>query len=129
MRTRLSLSTAYRALALVALVVTWTYNGRYILGGGGLGPTEFFGAAFANDLTQAITLDVYLAALAFSIWVVSASRSGCAVRRPWLYVALCWAIGLAIALPLYLAAREDLQRSPGPSGAGDCVPANDRSRR
>lgn len=107
-------STAYRTLAFAAFVVTWYFNGRYILGGGGLGPTEFLGAAFANDLTQAITLDVYLAALAFSIWVVRESRSGIAVRRPWLYVALCFGIGLAIALPLYLAAREDLSRHRKP---------------
>jgi Terpene cyclase DEP1 len=107
MSLRLPMSTVYRALAFVAFVVTWTFNVRYILGGGGLGPSEFFGAAFANDLTQAITLDVYLAALAFAIWVMREARSGIAVRRPWLYVALCFGIGLAIALPLYLAARED----------------------
>ncbi|RZS46640.1 uncharacterized protein DUF2834 [Sphaerotilus mobilis] len=107
--------TVYRALALLAFVVTWTYNGRYILGGGGLGPAEFFGAAFANDLTQAITLDVYLAALVFSIWVVRESRRGVAVRWPWLHVAICFGIGLAIALPLYLAAREDLRRDISPT--------------
>ena len=105
MRKQSPLIFVYYALAVVGFMATWYYNGQYILQGGGLGPNEFFGAAFANPLTTAITLDVYLAALVFSIWVVSdAKRSQ--VKWPWLYVVLCFAAGLAIAYPLYLARRE-----------------------
>ncbi len=99
-----NLVIVYYALALLSLVATWFYNAQYIMNGGGLGPSEFFGAAFANPLTTAITLDVYLAAAVFSIWVVNDAKHA-QVKWPWLYVVLCFAAGLAIAFPLYLARR------------------------
>lgn len=98
-------SLIYYALAVVGLVATWYYNGQYMLNGGGLAPQEFFGAAFANALTTAITIDVYLSALVFSVWVVSDAKR-LAVKWPWLYIVLCFFVGLAIAMPLYLACRE-----------------------
>lgn len=100
-----TLATLYYTLALIGLLVTWYYNGQYLLNGGGLGPDAFFGSAFANALTTAITLDVYFAALVFSVWVFSDSRRH-ALKRPWRYVVLCFGVGLAIAFPLYLANRE-----------------------
>lgn len=95
----------YYTLALVGLLATWYYNGQYFLSGGGLGPNEFFGAAFANFLTTAITVDVYLSALVFSVWVISDSKR-ISIKWPWLYIAMCFFIGLAVAFPLYLAQRE-----------------------
>lgn len=96
---------AYDALAVLGLLATWPFNLQYLLQGGSLAPQAFFGAAFANALTTAITIDIYIAALAFSVFaVVDARRSG--VKRPWLYVLLCFCVGLAIAFPLYLARRE-----------------------
>lgn len=105
MNKKSNLTTLYYALALVGFFATWYYNGQYILNGGGLGPNEFFGAAFANLLTTAITIDVYLAALVFSVWVITDAKR-VSVKWPWLYVVLCFSIGLAISLPLYLANRE-----------------------
>lgn len=100
-----ALSSLYYLLAVIGLLATWYYNGQYILNGGGLGPNEFFGAAFANSLTSAITIDIYLSALVFSVWVVSDAQR-LSIKRSWLYVALCFCVGLAISLPLYLASRE-----------------------
>ena len=105
MNKKSSLTTLYYALALVGFLATWYHNGRYLLSGGGFGPDEFFGAAFANSLTTAITIDVYLAALVFSVWVINDSKRT-AQQWPWLYVVLCFVVGLAIALPMYLARRE-----------------------
>lgn len=99
------LTTLYYVLAMTGLVTTWYYNGQYLLNGGGLGPKEFFEAAFSNSLTTAITIDVYLCALVFSVWVISDAKR-LSVKRPWLYVALCFTVGLAISLPVYLATRE-----------------------
>ena len=76
---------ALRALALLALVTTWFFNLAYFAGGGSVLPQVFFRDAAANALTTAITLDVYLAALAFSAWVLAERR----VRRPWGYVLDC----------------------------------------
>lgn len=101
------LPTLYYALALAGLAATGYFNGLYLLNGGGLGPGEFFGAAMANALTTAITIDVYLAALVFSVWVVIDSKRT-ALKRPWLYIVLCFLVGLAVAFPLYLARREVL---------------------
>ncbi len=99
------LAGVYDGIALLGLVATWPFNLQYLLQGGSLAPAAFFGTAFANVLTTAFTLDLLIAALAFAVFAMTdARRSG--VRRPWLYVLLCFGTGLAIALPLYLARRE-----------------------
>lgn len=105
MKNKSNLVLLYQLLAVIGFLATWYYNGQYILNGGGLMPDEFFGAAFANVLTTAITIDVYLSAIVFSIWVVSDSKHH-NIKWPWLYIALCFLVGLAISLPLYLAGRE-----------------------
>jgi hypothetical protein len=87
------------ALAACGLLLPWYHNIAYFLQGGSLAPQVFWRDAMANALTTAITLDVYIAAAAFAAWVLWHRRA----RRPWLYVLACFAIGLAFALPLYLA--------------------------
>ena len=95
-------------LALVGLVVPWYFNLAYFQAGGSIAPQVFWGHAFANALTTSITLDVYLAALAFSAWV--AADRGLGAWR-WAYIAACFAIGLSFALPLYLAQRGGVRAS------------------
>lgn len=95
------------ALAILGLVLPWYYNVAFFAGGGGIAPSVFFGAAFANPLTTAITIDVYIAALAFSVAVLRERALG---RRRWLYVVACFGIGLAFALPLALADRARSKR-------------------
>ena len=97
----------YFVLAAVGLVVTWYFNIQFFAGGGSVAPESFFGSAFANPLTTAITVDIYWAALVFSIWAVLERRRPDS-PRPWLYIALCFAVGLAFALPLYLGRRAQL---------------------
>ena len=86
-------------LALVGLVIPWIFNLRYFAAGGGVLPGEFFGAAFANSLTTAITLDVYLAALSFSVAVAADRTAG---RARWWAVPATFGVGLSFALPGYL---------------------------
>lgn len=88
-------------LSALGLVLPWVFNLRYFAAGGSVVPSVFWSDAFANALTTAITLDVYLAAAAFSVWVLHERR----LRRPWLYVLMCFGLGLAFVLPLYLARR------------------------
>ena len=59
----------------------------------------FFRDAFANALTSAITLDVYLSALAFSAGVALDVAAG---RRRWWALPATFLIGLSFALPGYL---------------------------
>ena len=89
-------------LALAGLALPWYFNVRYFLSGGSVMPDVFWRDAFANALTTGMTLDVYLAALAFSAWVAADRSLG---ARRWLYIAACFGIGLAFVMPLYLAQR------------------------
>lgn len=105
-------SRVYLVLALAGLVLTWFFNLQYFLSGGSVAPGRFWADAMANPLTSAITLDVYLSALVFAVWVwrdtATAGR-----WRALAWVALCFGIGLAVALPLYLA-RRDSAAAPRP---------------
>ncbi|MEZ5657844.1 MAG: DUF2834 domain-containing protein [Burkholderiaceae bacterium] len=86
-------------LALAGLVAPWWFNLAYLGAGGSLAPGAFFGAAFANPLTTAITIDVYLAALAFCFGVALDTAAG---PRRWWVLPLTFGVGLAFTLPLYL---------------------------
>jgi hypothetical protein len=89
----------FAVLALVGLVVPWWFNVRYLSAGGSLAPGDFFSAAFANPLTTAITLDVYLAAVAFSVAVARDTDAG---PHRWWAIPLTFGVGLSFALPLYV---------------------------
>jgi uncharacterized membrane protein YhaH (DUF805 family) len=95
----------YAVAAFIGLVATWYFNLQYFAGGGSVAPAAFFSAAGANALTTAITIDVYIAAVVFSAWVIT-ERKRHRAPRPGLYIVLCFAVGLAFAFPLYLAVRE-----------------------
>lgn len=99
------LARLYLALALAGLVVTWFFNLRYFLSGGSVAPDRFWADAMVNPLTSAITVDVYLSALVFSVWVWR-ETARVSRWRAMAWIALCFGIGLAIALPLYLARRD-----------------------
>ena len=99
-----SLPALYFVLAAVGLIATWYYNILYFSEGGGIAPGQFFGAAFANNLTTAITIDIYLSALVFSVWVWFESKAK-SLKWPLLYIAVCFGVGLAVALPLFLGVR------------------------
>ena len=103
---------AFYGLAGLGLIVPWVFNWRYFSQGGSLSPSVFWPDAFANALTGSITFDVYLSALVFSVWVLCERR----LPRPWPYVLMCFGVGLAFALPLYLARR------PGPGSAPVAFP-------
>jgi MFS-type transporter involved in bile tolerance (Atg22 family) len=89
-------------LAVAGLLLPWYFNLAYFAGGGSVAPAVFFRDAFANSLTTAITADVYLAALAFSVGVAADRRMS---KARWLAIPVCFGIGLAVALPLYLLWR------------------------
>jgi Terpene cyclase DEP1 len=87
------------ALTVIGLAVPWYFNLQYFAGGGSVAPEVFFRDALANPLTSAITLDVYLAALAFCVGVTLDRDAGS--RRWWAWPAT-FLIGLSFALPGYL---------------------------
>lgn len=95
---------AYYVLAALGLVLPWACHLRFLASGGSFAPGPFLAAVTANPLTTGITIDVYLAAVVASVWMVGDARSR--GRRAWAYVVMCFALGLAFAWPLYLARRE-----------------------
>jgi hypothetical protein len=95
----------YLLLAGFGLAATWYFNIMYMQAGGSFAPGPFWANAFANYLTASLTLDVYVAALAFSVWVVPESRRT-GIRWPAIYVMLTFLGALAFAFPLFLAVRE-----------------------
>ncbi len=91
---------ALAILLALGLLLPWSvYLHHFLWEGGAI--TQFFQHATVNAVSTAITLDVYLAALGFSLWVAWERR----VRRPWAYMVLCFGVGLSVALPLYLLRR------------------------
>jgi hypothetical protein len=87
------------ALAIAGLVLPWHYNLLYFAHGGSVLPGVFFQHAFANPLTTAITIDVYIAAAAFSVGVAVDRTAGGA---RWWAIPLTLLVGLSFALPAYL---------------------------
>ena len=97
-------------LAVAGLLLPWRFNLLYFAGGGSVLPGVFFGDAFANPLTTAITLDVYLAAVAFSVGVARDKMAG---RSRWWAVPAAFLLGLSFALPGYLWWRHGRDRVRG----------------
>lgn len=99
------LALVYFILAFLGLSTTWYCNVLYFAEGGGIAPSQFFDTAFANNLTTAITVDIYLSALVFSVWVWFEAKNN-HLKWPIIYITLCFGIGLAVALPMFLGVRE-----------------------
>jgi hypothetical protein len=109
-------------LTVAGLLLPWYFNLAYFAAGGSIAPAIFFRDAFANPLTTAITADVYLAALAFGVGVAADRGMG---KARWVAIPLCFGIGLAVALPLYLLwragpARFSAAQKPGRAQAAGC---------
>ncbi len=97
------LCTAYAAIALVALVATWSQNILFFRDGG-----NFFGfweATKANPASRSITVDIALLLLAVAIlMVIEARRLG--VKYVWAYILGGFMIAISVTFPLFLLARE-----------------------
>ncbi len=97
------LCAVYAAIALVALVATWSQNILFFRDGGSL--MGFWEATKANPASRSITADIALLLLAVSIlMVIEARRLG--VRFVWAYILGGFAIAISVTFPLFLLARE-----------------------
>lgn len=93
----------YAALALGALIATWTFNIAHIIHGGSA--VDFFTDGYVNYVASSLTNDLlFLTAAAIVFMVVDARRTG--VRFVWVYIVLSFAIAISVMFPLYLIARE-----------------------
>jgi hypothetical protein len=97
------LCAAYAAIALVALVATWSQNILFFRGGGDF--MGFWEATKANHASRSITVDIALLLLAVAIlMVIEARRLG--VKFVWAYIIGGFLIAISVTFPLFLLARE-----------------------
>jgi Terpene cyclase DEP1 len=94
----------YGAIAVAALIATWSQNLAYLDK-----PARFL-LDFMNDskvtpASRSLTVDILLFALAATIlMVIEARKHG--VKYVWLYIAGGFAVAISVTFPLFLIARE-----------------------
>jgi hypothetical protein len=110
-RSRRILCAAYAAVALLALVGTWSQNLAYFRGDEGpaagflFATGRFWMDTLATPASTSITVDLLLLLLPlFALMIVEARRTG--VRFPWLYIVLGCLVAISVTFPLYLIERE-----------------------
>jgi hypothetical protein len=95
----------YAAIALAALVATWSQNLAFFAQSPDAGVAGFLRAAYANPAAASLVNDLWFLGLAALVFmVVEARRVG--VRFVWLYVALSFLVAVSVTVPLFLLARE-----------------------
>jgi hypothetical protein len=110
-RSRLLLCVAYGAVALLALIATWSQNLSYFhpeegwLLGFVRATGRFWPATLATPASVSITVDIGLFFLAAAaLMIIEARRLD--MRFAWLYVVFGILIAISVTFPLFLIARE-----------------------
>jgi Terpene cyclase DEP1 len=110
-RSRQLLCIVYGAIALLALIATWSQNLSYFRSEDGLvrgfvlATARFWPDTLTTPAGVSITVDLgffFLAAAVFM--VIEARRLG--IRFVWLYVILGLLVAISVTFPLFLIARE-----------------------
>lgn len=105
MKPRTVLCVFYGALALVALVATWSQNLAYFAGGGAAAGGAFLADLRVNPASRSISVDIALLFLAAAVFMVlEARRLG--IRFVWAYIVGGMLIAISVTFPLFLVARE-----------------------
>ena len=95
----------YAALAVAALIGTWSQNLAFFAQQGSASPVAFVRAAFANPAASSIGIDILFFSLAAFVWMgVEAQSLG--IRGLWVYILLSFLIAVSVMFPLFLIARE-----------------------
>ena len=97
------LCAVYIAIALVALIATWSQNILFFNGGGSF--LGFWEATKTNPASRSITVDIALLLLSVAILMVIESRR-VGVKYVWAYILAGFLIAISVAFPLFLLARE-----------------------
>ncbi len=101
------LIATYFLLSVLGLVATWYYNFQYFAASDSINFVPYLKTLLVNPATTAVTIDIYFAALVFSVWAVQESKR-VGMRWPVIYIVLCFGVGIAFAFPLFLAIREKI---------------------
>jgi hypothetical protein len=110
----------YAAIALVALIATWSQNVAYLGDPAGF-VTDFVADLSATPASRSFSADLILLYLSASIFMVSEARRR-GIRFVWAYIVLGALIAISVTFPLFLIAREvRIDRTGSPLRAGDVV--------
>jgi len=104
--TRQYLCLFYAAIALVALVATWSQNLTYYIGDHpAADPLQYLLDLKASAAARSFTVDIGFFLLAGTgLMVVEARKLG--IKWVWLYVIFGFIIAISVTFPLFLIARE-----------------------
>ena len=110
-RSRQLLCAAYAAIAVLALVGTWTQNVSYfhaddgLVTGFALATGRFWAATLATPASISVAVDLALFFVAAAAFMVVEARR-LEIRGVWLYVILGFLVAISVTFPLFLIARE-----------------------
>jgi hypothetical protein len=100
-----ALCFTYGAIALGALVATWSQNLAFLRAPESGGLLGFIEAASANAASRSIGFDLGFFCLAACVWMVVEARR-LRIRFVWAYIALSFVVAVSVMFPLFLLARE-----------------------
>jgi hypothetical protein len=108
----------YAAIALIALIATWSQNVAYLGDPAGF-VTDFVADLSATPASRSFSADLLLVSAAASVLMVSEARRH-RIRFVWAYIVLGVLIAISVTFPLFLIARElRLDRTGSPLRAVD----------
>jgi hypothetical protein len=94
----------YAAIAIAALIATWSQNIAYFDNPGGF-LLDFLNDSKVTPASRSLTVDILLFGFAaFILMVIEARKHG--VRFVWAYILGGLAIAISVTFPLFLIARE-----------------------
>lgn len=100
----MSLKQVYLCFAVIGAIVPGAIFSSYFMESG-LGLGDFFGAAFANKISTALSLDILIASFVFWAFLFREAKAH-GIRYAGLYIAANLGVGLCFAFPLFLYVRE-----------------------
>jgi hypothetical protein len=99
------LCVVYGAIAVAALIATWSQNTAYLHAGLARFYTDFLAGVEVTPASRSIACDILFFFLAAAIFMVIEARKY-GVRFVWAYILVGMYIDISVAFPLFLIARE-----------------------
>ena len=101
----------YLVMMVIGTILPWYFFTGYI-SAQGMDLTGFLAAMYENGAAAGAVTDLFISAAVFWVWSFSdAKRQG--VRNWWLVVPATLAVGLSLALPMYLYMRSGSENALG----------------
>ena len=100
-----NLCALYGALAVIALIATWSNNIAFFMQPDNGGLLGFIRGGYANPAAASLSNDLFLLGAACTVFMFTeAKRLG--IRYVWVYVILSFVIAVSVMFPLFMLARQ-----------------------